>query len=178
MKKIAKIIFIVGLILMPKLASGADPGDDSATVDISVTVETIMEWSSATYAEISLANITAYGDQPTGTRDMTLYTNCNLEISADNTAAAQLETASTSDTLVTEYNLSYDGDGAAATGGSSEAYAEYDAFLSTASSITHVDNDGAVVATLGVRASNPSGEVADAGDYTATQTLTASWTSD
>ena len=90
----------------------ADPGDDSATCDVTVTVNTIMEWSAASYADIALAVITSTTQTPDGFRDFILYTNCNCEISADNTTAAQLENEGAStDTLVTKYKLLYDGDG-------------------------------------------------------------------
>ena len=55
------------------------------------------------------------------------------------------------------------------------SYTLYSSFLSSASVITHVSGDGAVVVTLSARATNDSGNVADAGNYSATQTLTASW---
>lgn len=180
MKKVAKIIFVIAILAMPRMAFAVDPGPDSASCNITVTVTQIIEWSAASYADIALANITAQADQPTGTRDFTLYTNCNVSLTSDTTNTAQLTntTAPSTDTLTTEYSLSYDGDGSAATGGAAVAWTNYDTFIGGGSSVTHVDGDGAVVATLSVRASNPAGEVADAGDYTATQTLTASWVSD
>ncbi|MCK5557393.1 MAG: hypothetical protein KAJ01_03385, partial [Candidatus Hydrogenedentes bacterium] len=123
---------------------------------------------------IDLGTMTSQGDILTGSDTATLYTNGNVDITADNTTAAELSEAG-ADTLYTEYQLSYDGDGVSATGGSSVAYAVYSSFLSSASTVTHYDEDGAVVVTLGARATNAGGTLADAGNYSATQTLTASW---
>jgi len=182
MRNLAKVLLLATLVLclVSSLVIAADPGDDSASCDITVTVNTIMEWSAATYADIALAAITAQSDTPSDTRDFTLYTNCDCEISADNTVTAQLDNdGASTDTLVTEYQLAFDGDGATATGGTDVGtWTDYSTFLSTAQAVTHFDGDGAVVITLSARASNNPGEVADAGSYSATQTLTASWTSD
>lgn len=185
MKNLAKILLLAALVscLTSNLALAADPGDDTATCNISVTVSTIMEWA-GNFTDITLTAISAQTDTPSDNETQTIYTNCNFEISADNTATAQLSSAT--DTLVTEYDLADDGDGAATTGAGAAAEAasglgswvDYSTFLSTALAMTHVDNDGAADITLSVRASNNAGEVADAGSYTAVQTLTASWTSD
>jgi hypothetical protein len=180
MKNLVKVVlFLAVLCLAFRVAFAADPGDDSSTCDVTVTVNTIMEWSAASYADIALAAIASTTDTPSGSRDFTLYTNCNCEISADNTAAAELENeGASSDTLVTEYQLAYDGDGVTATGGTDiGSWTDYSTFLGTPSAVTHVDGDGAVVVTLSARAST-GGSVPDAGSYRATQTLTASWTSD
>ncbi len=179
MKRLAKILLAVALVLC--FSSGsvfAQPVDDSATCDITVTVDPIMEWSAASYADIALANITAVADTPSGSRDFTLYTNSNCEISADNTVAAQLDNdGASTDTLVTEYQLAFDGDGATATGGTDVgSWTDYTTFLSTASAVTHVDGDGDAIITLSVQAST-GGTTPDQGNYSATQTLTAAWTS-
>ena len=181
MKNLVKVVlFLAVLCLALRVAFAADPGDDSSQCDVTVTVNTIMEWSAASYADIALAPpITSVTQTRSGSRDFTLYTNCNCEISADNTAAAELENEGAStDTLVTEYQLAYDGDGVTATGGTDVGgWTDYSTFLGTPSAVTHVDGDGAVVVTLSARAST-GGSVPDAGSYRATQTLTASWTSD
>jgi hypothetical protein len=185
MKNLAKILLLAALVscLTSNLALAADPGDSNSTCDIYVTVNTIMEWA-GNFTDITLTAISAQTDTPDGNETQTIYTNCNFEISADNTTAAQLSSAT--DTLVTKYQLSDDGDGSTNTGATAGAEAasgistwtDYNSFLSTALDVTHVDMDGAVDITLYVQASNNAGEVADAGSYSATQTLTASWTSD
>jgi len=150
----------------------AQPLDDTATCAISVTVDNIMEWSGA-FLDIELLTMATQDAAPTGTQTTTLYTNGNVDITADNTDNSQL--TKTTDTLVTSYSLAYNGNGVAATGGSSVAYTVHSSFLSSASVVTHVSLDGAVDVTLGAMAQHDAGNVADAGDYTATQTLTASW---
>jgi hypothetical protein len=166
----------MGLVLLINASVvWAQPPDDTATCLISVTVNTIMEWA-GNFAAINLAPITSASDAPEGSQTQTLYTNCNLEISADITTAAQLSSAT--DTLVTKYKLSYDGDGVTETGGADVViWTDYDTFLSTASAVTHVAGDGAADVTLYVQATTGS-MVRDQGAYSATQTLTASWTSD
>ncbi len=175
---IVRIVFTAALILLlnVNVVLAPDPGDQPATCSISVTVNTMMEWA-GNFSDISLTAIADQADAPEGSQTQTLYANCDLEISADNTSAARLSSAT--DTLTTKYKLAYDGDGLTTTGGTGvTSWTDYNTFLSTPSAVTHVDTDGAVQITLYVQATSPAGEVPDAGAYTATQTLTASWTSD
>jgi hypothetical protein len=171
-------------VLMTILCLGgplfADTTADPATCAITVTVDGLLEWEgnfTAIAAADMSAHITNQNSVVTGSSTQTLFTNGNVILTADNTVASELDTGSDTDQLVTEYSLAYDGDGAAATGGSAVAYTLYDNFLKAGahSHCTHVSTDGAVEVTLGVRASNDTHNVADAGDYTATQTLTATW---
>jgi len=185
MKNLVRVLLLGGflLCLTPNLALAADPGDSNSTCNISVTVNTILEWAD-NFTDITLTAISAQADTPDANETQTIYTNCNFEIDADTSTTAQLSSAT--DTLVTKYQLADDGDGSADTGATAAAEAasgiaswtDYNSFLSTALAVTHVDTDGAVDITLSVQASNPAGEVADAGSYSAIQTLTASWTSD
>lgn len=131
-----------------------------------------MSWQDD-FSDIALANITTQNQVPEGSATVILNTNGNAEISADNTTTAQLSSAT--DTLFTEYKLTFDGDGINDTGGPTVAYTSYDSFLSSPVQITRVEPDDDVDVTLYVRASNYAGDVADSGTYTATQTLTAHW---
>lgn len=131
-----------------------------------------MYWESD-FDPIALPNITTQDATPEGNAQVTLFISGNTEISADNTATAQL--SSGTDTLPTEYKLNFDGDGIANTGGSTVPFTSYDSFLSTPAYVTHVTDDNDVNVTLSVKASNYAGEVANAGAYSATQTLTAHW---
>jgi hypothetical protein len=153
----------------------AAPAPDTATCSVSAVVDTIMEWD-GNFAAIDLGTMTAQSDTLTGNATCTLYTNGDVSITADNTATAELSEAG-GDTLYTEYQLEYDGDGVSATGGTTVVYAVYSSFLSGGSTCTHYDEDGAVVVTLRARATNAAGTLADAGSYSATQTLTATWAS-
>jgi hypothetical protein len=69
----------------------------------------------------------------------------------------------------------FDGDGVSKTGGPTVDFTSYDSFLSSPVSVTYVPDDNDVVVTLHARASNYSNQLANAGTYTATQTLTAHW---
>lgn len=125
--------------------------------------------------------ITAQGSEPNGSQATTLYTNGDVDITANNigTAAQLKKVGDANQTLVTSYMLTDDGgsDDGGGTGGTDESsYTVHSSFLSpTAYAITHAAGDGDVVITLHAKAANPPGEIADAGSYTATQTLTATW---
>lgn len=131
-----------------------------------------MYWDS-NFSPITLQNIQTRYQVREDSSSTTLFTTGDMEISADNTAAAQLSYGS--DTLVTEYKLTFDGDGSSATGGPMVDFTSYDSFLSSVVSVTYVPDDNDVEVTLFVRASNYIGQLANAGTYTATQTLTAVW---
>ena len=133
----------------------------------------IMYWS-GNFSQIALGNIGNRDQVSQGSSSAVLCLNGNAEITANNTAAAQLKSAS-NDTLVTEYKLTFDGDGDPNTGGATVDWTPYNDFLTTPSAVTYFTGDGEVEVTLHVRASNATGKLADAGTYTATQTLTASW---
>jgi hypothetical protein len=133
----------------------------------------LMYWS-GNFSPIALANIGNRDQICQGSSQVTLYTSGNAEISADNTATARLTKAG-GDNLYTEYKLQFDGDGVSATGGSTVDFTSYDLFLNSHATVTHISGDNAVQVTLYVRASNYTGQLADAGDYSATQTLTVSW---
>ncbi|PKL49385.1 MAG: hypothetical protein CVV39_02990 [Planctomycetes bacterium HGW-Planctomycetes-1] len=182
------VMCVMAISYNPKLAFAADPGPDAAECDITITVDSIIEWEGLAFAAIDLdsqaSSISAQADSPEGSAVYTLWTNCNVELSADNTATAQLTDGT--DVLVTKYKISTDGAGVTETGATvaavaasgSDVYALYNLFLATPLDIAHFNTDGAVEVTLEVEATNPADEVADSGAYTATQTITATWTSD
>ncbi|KPK64409.1 MAG: hypothetical protein AMK73_04655 [Planctomycetes bacterium SM23_32] len=172
-QRILRVFAVSAFVLLAIRPVMGQPADDDASCAIGVTVADVMEWES-NFTPITLADITSQAATVSDSESATLYTNGDVDVTADNTTAAQL-TGPDSDVLVTEYRLTYDGDGVTDTGGSTVDWTAYDSFLSSASSITHASGDGAVVITLNVRASNPTGEMSNAGAYSATQTLTASW---
>ena len=182
MKVLAKVLLIVVLSLGANLAMAApDPAFDAATAAVTCTVDEIIEWddtvNAGNFLTIAIANISAQADTPEASRSLVLYTNCDLDITADRTTEpnnAQLK--KTTDSLVTEYKLEYDGDGDPDTGGTNVGWTDWTTFLGAGgSAVTHVTLDGAVAVTLFARASNADGTLADAGNYHAHQTLTASW---
>lgn len=133
----------------------------------------LMYWS-GNFSPIALANIGSRTQVCEGSSQITLYTSGNAEISADNTDTARLTKAGGAN-LYTEYKLQFDGDGVSQTGGSTVDFTRYDSFLSSPATVTHITGDNAVQVTLYVRASNYTGQLADAGNYSATQTLTVHW---
>ena len=156
------VIVILVLIFLPMLVCAVD----------------FMYWDVAGFSPdpIALANITNQAQTQQGSSVITLFTNGDAEISADNAVSGPAELSCATDELVTEYMLAFDGNGSAATGGTDTSYETYDAFLATPAAVTWVADDNDVEVTLWVRASNNAGEAADADTYNAIQTLTVSWT--
>jgi hypothetical protein len=174
MSRYQTVLVTVGALMLVGMGAVlAAPAPDDATCSVQAVVDGIMEWD-GNFAAIDLGTMTAQADTLTGNATCTLYTNDDVTITADNTVAAELSEVG-NDTLYTEYQLEYDGDGVSATGGSTVVYDVYSSFMSGGSTCTHYDEDGAVVVTLRARATNAAGTLADAGTYTATQTLTATW---
>ena len=179
MKTSAKrVALLMGLVLLLNANLVGTPTDVQATANVTVTVDNIMEWA-GDFTDITIAtHITAKSSAPVGSGTATLYTNGDVHITADITTAAQLKLGSDpNQILLTSYKLTDDGDGTNTTGGTDQgSYTLHGSFLlSSPYAITHVAGDGADIITLWAQAENPSGEVADAGDYSAIQTLTASW---
>ena len=139
-----------------------------------LVADEFMFWS-ADFSPISLDAITTRDEVSTGSEVLNLHTTGNCEISADNSSAAVL-TGPGGDVLLTDYALSFDGDGVTSTGGSDVDYTSYDSFLVPAVQITCVGGDSMVKVTLSARARNQPGDVANAGSYSAVVTLTTSWT--
>ena len=132
-----------------------------------------MYWES-NFGPITLANIATQNGVSEGESQVKLFTSGDAEISADNTDAARL-TGPGDDSLYTEYKLKFDGNGTSKTGGSTVSFTSYDSFLVTPAYVTHIPDDNDVKVTLSVKASNYTGQLANAGTYTATQTLTVHW---
>ena len=181
MKVLAVVLLMVVLSFGANLAMALT---DDATAAVTCTVATIVEWDNlavnpGNFETIAIAPITAQGSTPSASKMLVLYTNGDLDITADDANEAQLiDRGASEDTLVTEYKLAYDGDGTSATGGDDVAvWTDYTTFLKggAASDVAHISLDGAVNVTLSARASNDPENVADAGNYTATQTLTATF---
>ena len=179
MKILAVVLLMVVLSLGANLAMALT---DDATAVVTCTVATIVEWdnvvNAGNFLSIVIPDITDQATSRSNSRMLVLYTNGDLNITADDSNDAQLiERVTSNDTLVTEYKLEYDGDGATETGGTNVPWALYNAFIpsGSGSAVTHYTLDGAVEVTLFARASNDTGNVADAGAYTALQTLTATW---
>jgi len=193
-------VLVVSVLSSPSNPALAKPSSVSAGCNISCTVAEIVEWSDSSFPSINLADLTTQSSRVSGSSSLYLYTNTDVEITADNSDAAQLS-KDDNHRLVTEYKLEYDAFGLNKTGGSMVDWSGYDSFLSEGSRVTHVSGDGAVEVTLSVRVSNDSGgfgnsltpnlmsanpysssaaciiscTLENVGKCTATQTLTARW---
>jgi hypothetical protein len=124
----------------------------------------------------NLAELTTQNNPSSGNATLTLCTNGNVSITADNSDTAQL-TKNTTHKLVTQYKLEYNGSGVNETGGTTTDWSNYSSFLDKGSQVIHISGDGAVEVTLSVRASLENIQAEDCGQYNATQTLTVYWES-
>ncbi|HBG25499.1 MAG: hypothetical protein A2Y10_14560 [Planctomycetes bacterium GWF2_41_51] len=151
---------------------------------ITICAENEYAWRSATFPNIDIDTqdpdgpINSQSSVRNGSAMLILDVSgfdADAVLTADNSAAAQLHSAT--DTLITEYKVTFDGDGVNGTGGTSmENYVPYNDFLSGGGlNIQYKEGDTEVEVTLHVQASNRNDNVADSGIYTATQTLTITW---
>jgi hypothetical protein len=134
----------------------------------------VMNWQSGQFNGISLGALTTPGGVSTGSATLALAMDGDVQISADNSVNAELRGPNGA-ALVTEYALSFNGNGTSASGAPNVAYTPYTSFLNPPVQVTHVSGDDGVLVTLSVRATLPSGAALDAGTYTAQASLTASW---
>jgi hypothetical protein len=131
------------------------------------------------FSGITLGPISSQSQVREGSKSVILYVSEDSTISANNGIVAQL--SGVTDTLVTEYKLTFDDTGGTTGIGTGEdgggEWQPYDVFLTTGAegNVTYAIGDGEVVVTLYARARNKSDNVADSGAYIATQTLTVSW---
>jgi hypothetical protein len=134
----------------------------------------VMTWQGSNFPAISLNAISTVNGVSTGSATLALTLNGNVQISADNSVNAELRGPGGA-ALVTEYALSFDGNGTTASGGTNVPYTPYSSFLNPPAPITYVQGDNQVSVTLSVRASQPAGTLLDAGSYTAQASLTVTW---
>ena len=177
MRNLFIALLVVTALCLTAIVALAAPSPDNATAAVTVTVDVIGEWAKDSNT-IALSAITAQGSEPNGIGAARLYTNGNVSITADNvgTEAQLKKIGDANQTLATSYMLTDDGEGGSETGGTDQVvYTDYTTFLGTPYAITHAAGDGEVQIILNVKAANPPGGVADAGNYRATQTLTFSW---
>lgn len=159
---------------MPVLVSAVPP-PASATCKISCTVASTVEWSKISFPGVDLGSLTAENKQAIGETALTLYTNGDVTITADNSNAAELSFGP--HTLRTKYKLKYNSLGTKQTGGRPTKWCSFDTFLNKGTDIVHIPTDGAVEVILSVRASIKKIRPENSGQYYAVQTLTACWKS-
>ncbi len=163
--------FILFLILcgFSSLLVAFPPPPASATCRITCRVAEVVEWSNEAFDDIDLGEISPKRTETTGQSILTLYTNGDVIITADNSETAELSNGSRK--LDTQYQLQFD------SGISPTDWCAYDAFLKEAVEITHNQTDGGVVVILSVKAHANDFQPGTGGEYTAVQTLTACWKS-
>ena len=153
----------------------AVPPPVRATCRISCTVASIAEWSDTHFEDIDMGELNAKNKQVTGEMTLTLHSNGDVTIMADNSNTAELSFGQHA--LLTKYKLRCDGSGIKQTGSKPTAWRPFGTFLNKGADIVHIPNDGAVEVTLSVRASIKKICPEDSGQYNAIQTLTAYWKS-
>jgi hypothetical protein len=146
-----------------------------AACKITCTVSEIVEWSQASFPDIDLGTLTVHNKQAAGEAELTLYTNGDITIIADNSNNAELSFGPHA--LLTEYKLRYDGSGINQTGGRPTEWCSFGTFLKEGADIIHIPADGAVEVILSVKASIEEITPENSGQYNAIQTLTACWKS-
>lgn len=161
------------------LAAGAT---DDCVVSITGTVEPFAEWSDAAptiaagdfTGSVDGTTISQVGEVLETTKALTLYANANITITAAGTANSGIATNGI-ETLTTKYKITGNvtvPDAAWKTAGSGVGE-----FFNAGNSysLTHVSGDGSYAINLGVRLESPAARAADAGNYTCSVTLTATW---
>ena len=173
--RLSIILLTVCILASSQVSVIAVPPPTSVACKISCTVANVAEWSETQFPDIDMGEITANNKQVAGETALTLYTNGDVAITADNSDVAELSFGP--HILLTEYKLRCDGSGIKQTGSKLTAWRSFDTFLKEGTDIVHIPTDGAVEVTLSVRASIKKIGPEDSGQYNAVQTLTAYWKS-
>jgi hypothetical protein len=179
-KSILSSILAACLMLAPMMARAASDG--TGTIDVTVTVDQFAEWAdAANNYTISAANFSGHintvNQTRTATRNLTLYSNIAVTLSATTTAGTPnwggiLTDGSGTYTLTTQYSIS--GAGITPTNAGLLAPATFfDAGNTYA--LAHTAGVGSYAVTLTVTAASPANSAPDAGDYTCGLALVATW---
>ncbi|MEN6386164.1 MAG: hypothetical protein ABFD79_13325 [Phycisphaerales bacterium] len=170
------IIFLVTLAIFSNGSAIAfPPPPASATCRITCRVAETVEWSQASFEDIDLGELNSKHKQTQGQSSLILYTNGDVEITADNSENAELSNGAYK--LQTQYKLDFDAIGGSQTGAMPTEWCTYDTFLKEAAQIIHSKTDGNVVIILSVKADIDQIRKDSGGEYYAMQTLTVCWKS-
>lgn len=173
--RLSVILLIVYVLSNVQGLVAAVPLPATATCEISCTVANIVEWSEISFPAIDMGSLTAKNKQATGEAILTLYTNGDVTITANNNNSAELSFGPHA--LLTGYKLEYDGSGIKQTGGRQTAWCPSYTFLKEGADIVHIPTDGSVEIILSVGASIKKIRPENSGRYNAIQILTACWKS-
>jgi hypothetical protein len=169
MKYVIFFILVFVFCGFSALAGAFPPPPASATCRITCRVAEVIEWSDASFQDIDLGELSPKHTEAAGQSVLTLYTNGDVIITADNSQSAELSNGRYQ--IQTQYQLQCD------TGISPTQWCTYDTFLKEALEIIHNQTDGAVMVILSVKAQTNNFHSGSEGEYTAVQTLTACWKS-
>jgi hypothetical protein len=179
-KTIVSSILAACLMLTPMLARAAT--DSTGTIDVTVTVDQFAEWAdAANNYTISAANfdghINTVNQTRTATRNLTLYSNIAVTLSATTTAGSPdysgiLTDSSGAYTLTTQYSIA----GAGITPVNPGLLAPATFFdVTNTYALGHTAGVGSYTVTLTVTAASPANAAPEADDYTCGLALVATW---
>lgn len=173
----------LGVVALMFAAQAAWAGTDDAAVGITATVDGFAEWSdpSPTIAtgdwtgSVDGTTITQVGEDLTVTKALTLYANANVTLTAAGTVSSGIATNGL-ETLTTSYQIQ--GDVTVPDAAYKAAGIGVGEFFNASNSysVTHVSGDGSYAINLLVQLESAADQAEDAGSYTCTTTLTATWT--
>ena len=175
-------MIVVGLLAFAPAAWAAT---DDSVVSMTATVDSYAEWADATPAiaagdwtgSVDGTTISAVGEDLTVTKALGLYANATITITAVGTANAGIATNATTDALTTSYQLqgadltTPDAAYKAAAAGAGEFFNAGNTY-----EVTHTNGDGSYTMDLLVQLESEDAAANDAGNYTCSVTMTASWT--
>jgi hypothetical protein len=169
------------LVVFLALVATALGGSDPATVSITATVDTYVEWAdhspaiaAGDWSGTVTGHVTGLNVTITATKALTLYSNANVTITPTTTLHSGILTNGT-DTLTTSYKITgdvgtQDTSYKAAGSGSGEFFNASNTYT-----VTHVPGDGSYTVNLLPKAVSPADKAVNSGDYTCNVVLTASW---
>ena len=180
MHKIKSVVLVAVVALFAAQVAWA--GSDAAAVGITATVDSFAEWSEASPTIASGdwtgsadgTTISQAAEYLTVTKALTLYANATVTLTAAGTTNSGIATNGT-ETLTTSYQIQGDvGTPDAAYKAAGSGVGEFFEAANTYT-VTHVSGDGSYAINLLVKAESEAAKAEDAGSYTCTTTLTATW---
>lgn len=183
LRKTTAFLMFVGALVV--FAAVAWAGTDDATVSMTATVDTYAEWSDTSptigagdwTGSVDGTTINYVGEDLTVTKNLSMYANADITISAAGGTNSGIATTGASvDTLTTSYQIRGDvtvpdsAYKAAGTGGGE--FFE----VSNTYTVTHTPGDGSYAIDLMVQLESDDAGSNESGNYTCDLILTASWT--
>jgi len=171
--------FVVGLLVLAPVALAAT---DDSTVSMTATVDSFAEWSVASASiaagdwtgSVSGTSINEIGETLTVTKAMAIYASTNVALSAAAGTNSGIATNGT-ETLTTSYKITGDvgtpdASWKAAGSGAGEFFEAANTYT-----VAHTPGDGSYTINLLVQLESAADRAQDAGDYTCSLTVTATW---